>query len=470
MCGVTGHAKPISLIKTGILKENNPVNRYWLLQKTHEQATQTGVEVDYSGVDSLSIEIPKNAVSINLHKSCNFKGLKLRIVNKSKNIDLFTLINQPASIKLTPAQIDATSFKDVPELATGLKLLCIRDSVPWVAERVGYGYPAIRKDILLIKDGKPVNQCIRPYDDGVSYPECYYVNLPQTKYLFANLTLYRSEDSTYKTFCFSITNQNNVEFRNITIYTPESDLTGDRAMTVSNATNVVFRNVTIVGSYSQKKRSGYGILMDNVWNSEFFSLKGNANWGIFGNNNINQAKLMNCDINRFDIHCYGKDITATNTIFRNLYNQFSAFYGSLTFKDCKFINFIPVLIENSYQTFTEFDIVINKCSFYTDSSISTIVKMGSSINSNKRPSLLGLNWPNINIKGLKVDGNGDSQTLYIYTTTNKHPIILDNNLKVRISNLKMLIPFHIKLCDKQIKSKGRISTVLKQSDINKEEF
>lgn len=465
LSGIICQAERLSLLQTGILNEENPVNRYWILYNVHHQAMQTGDEVDYSNVDSLSIEIPKNAVSIPLNRSCDFKGLKLYVTNKSKNIELFTLKNQPVPLTLTPAQIDASAFIDIPELASGMKMICIRDTVPWVTERVGYGYPVYRKDILLIIDGKPVNKCIRPYNDGVSYPECTYVELLDSKCVFSNITIKRSTDSMYKTYCFTVSYQNDIIFDNIKIYTPESNLYGDRAITVNNSTNVVFREVTIDGSYSQINKYGYGIYLDNVWNSEFNSLKGNANWGIFGNNNINVAKITDSDINRFDIHCYGKDISASNTIFRDLYNQFSSFYGSLTFTKCEFINFIPVLIENSYQTYTEFDIIIKKCRLFTENTTPMIVKMGKSSNSNKRVSLSGLYWPNVNINGLQIVGNYSSQTLYIYTTTRKPPIILDNNLKVKISGLTKKTPFNIKLCDKQIKSKEEVSIIVKKSDI-----
>ena len=41
------------------------------------------------------------------------------------------------------------------------------------------------------------------------------------------------------------------------------------------------------------------------------------------NNNINTATLMNCNLNNFEIHCYGRDITSRNCTYHDYYNHFA---------------------------------------------------------------------------------------------------------------------------------------------------
>ena len=73
---------------------------------------------------------------------------------------------------------------------------------------------------------------------------------------------------------------------------------------------------------------------------------------MFGNNNINTALIENSEINRFDIHCYGRDISFKDVVFVNLYNQFSSTFGTIRFDRCTFRHFTPVLYEASYNSYT----------------------------------------------------------------------------------------------------------------------
>ena len=80
---------------------------------------------------------------------------------------------------------------------------------------------------------------------------------------------------------------------------------------------------------------------------------------MFGNNNVNKAMLQNCDINRFDIHCYGKDVSFEKCSFVDFYNQFSSVYCELYFRSCTFTSFFPILMEYSYNAYTGFDLVFD---------------------------------------------------------------------------------------------------------------
>ena len=151
------------------------------------------------------------------------------------------------------------------------------------------------------------------------------------------------------------------------------------------------------------KKSGYGISLGNVWNFKATRLIGKGNWGIFGNNNVNTAKIEDSEINRFDIHCYGKDVSFKNVKFRDLYNQFSSVFGCVSFETCEFRDFTPILIETSYNTYTEFDVNFNNCVFYTTQQKNYLVNTGSlSGEVNTRSELSEKQLPRVNVKNMKV--------------------------------------------------------------------
>lgn len=121
------------------------------------------------------------------------------------------------------------------------------------------------------------------------------------------------------------------------------------------------------GNYSTINQYGYGIYLNNVYQTSISNMTAKAQWGIFGSTNVNTLTLSNSHINRFDIHCLGKNILMKNCSFRNTlnkqntYNQFSSMQGYVEFDSCSFIQFRPVLIETSYNTYTKFDLILNDC-------------------------------------------------------------------------------------------------------------
>lgn len=211
--------------------------------------------------------------------------------------------------------------------------------MPWVEKRRGYTYGVKRKDIVLINRGRGLNNTIFPYTDGASDPIFIYYEGSGDQKVIKNLIIERNSKSTKVTNVIKIVGLNNVLLKNIVINTPESDLVSDRAISINNSTNITFEDVEINGTYSSTNKSGYGIFMNNVWNSNFIRLSARGKWGVFGTNNMNNVKIIDSDINRFDIHCYGRDVFCKNTIFRYLYNQFSSFYGILEFKKLSIYKF-----------------------------------------------------------------------------------------------------------------------------------
>lgn len=156
---------------------------------------------------------------------------------------------------------------------------------------------------------------------------------------------------------------NDVSIANVNILTlgnPYS-LYGDGAITINDCTNINITDVKIDGSYSLEKKYGYGINMNNVWNSLFVRFYGRGAWGIFGNNNINETYLEDCDINRFDIHCYGKNVTCKGCTFKNYYNQYSGVYGIILYNECFFDNFTPYINGGSYNAHVPVEVILKNC-------------------------------------------------------------------------------------------------------------
>lgn len=434
-------SQSLSPIDFGLFEAQSDSERYEVLYKTHVAALKADVDVDYSGIDTLTIEVTKTSQRIPLGRVSDFKGLRLRVRNKSKLTYLFERKQSAKSITIDKSLLDGEDFSSVPELAMGLYQLTIEDQNPWVEKREGHNYAATRRDILLICDGLSRNNTVAPYNNAYSDPKCTLCAMDEDEkpVVIQNLTFLRDEGNTYKVMLFSISQQNNLQFRNITVKTPDSKLTADAVFDISNCTNVLFENVTIDGTYSRSDYYGYGILMNNVWNSRFVRLVGHAKWGIFGTNNINMATLQECDLNRFDIHCYGRDVEMKSCKFSNLYNQFSSLYGTLSYKKCRFVNFVPVLLEPSYNAYTPFELKIEDCVFDASSSRYFLVSAGKLDGpANTRPELAKKCWPNVTIKNMTVNVPDDVNQFVIFnpkTKQEKENVIYSLN-KLIINGLK----------------------------------
>ena len=406
----------------GLYEAVSDSERYEVLYKTHVAALKAGVPVDYSGIDTLTIEITSSSKQIPLGKTTDFQGLRLTVRNRSKLCYLFERQQTATSITIDKGLLDGEDFSSVPALAKGLYQLVIEDENPWVAKRIGYNYSAIRRDILLICDGQSRNNPVMPYNNEQSKPKCSFVAVDEDEepVTIQNLTFIRDMGNTYKVMPFIISGQNNLQIRNVTINTPESKLVADAAIDIQNCTNVTMENVTINGTYSRSDYYGYGIQMNNVWNSRFVRLNAKAKWGVFGTNNINTAYLQDCDINRFDIHCYGRDVSMKSCKFSNLYNQFSSMYGTLSYQKCRFVNFIPVLLEPSYNAYTLFNLKMEDCVFDATNSRYFLISAGrlDSVK-NSRPELAKKYWPNVNIKNMTVNVPDNVGKLAIFNLNNK---------------------------------------------------
>lgn len=424
-----------SPIDYGIYETESPIQRYYCLYKCHYDALVNDGIVSYKGISKLYIEVPKDFNPIPLSSETDFANVHLIIKNNCKNCYLFQMIEAVIKTNIKPKSLQKGYLNE--KLPLGIHMLIIEDKKPWVNNRKGYQYGFFRKDILLIEDGIVKNNPIQSYSTPESEPECIIVTPSTERKFIGNLNFERANGSGYMTFLFNIENQYNLEISGIKVRTPYgTSLYGDALITISNSALVNLNNITIDGTYSMENKFGYGLNLNNIYKLSVCALVANAKWGIFGTNNLQEVELSDCNINRFDIHCYGKNVRFKNCTFVNLYNQFSSIYGSIKFYGCRFKNVVPCLIESSFNAYTPFDISFYDCIFELDKSRNYIIDLfGLPCAINSRKELSNKALPNVELRNCTLNLSEDAESLIIFNVgTNEYSDKLDYLSKIKIIN------------------------------------
>lgn len=412
---LSAQSQTVSPFQYGYNEAKTGEDRYEVLYKTHCEAVKIGANVDYTGINKIDLTIPYNAKSIPLTSDNDFSGVTISVTNTNHSFFLFEKVYPIEPVEVTKCMIRNGVYPSIKKKTNKRVLLIIEDKTPWVAKRNGYNYGVIRKDAIVVKRGKAKNTPVYPYNSKQSKPIAYYRELAGEGTRVSNLTFNRTDSSTYITHLLNIINEDDIKIENVEINTPESSLNRDAIFRIENSTNVYFSNVHINNTYSQISSYGYGINLENVTNVKFDNFSGFGKWGVFGNNNVNTVSFRNSKMNRFDIHCYGKNVTFENCEFFDLYNQVSSFYGKLVFRNCIFTDFIPVAIEASYNAYTGFDIFFDSCVFNTTSSNHALVIAGRiDEDSCFRSELSRLCWPNIYINNMTINAGYAANPLYFY--------------------------------------------------------
>lgn len=431
-------AKAFSPIDFGLLEARNGVERYEALLRCHKQALQGNGSVSYMGLDSIYLEIPVRANSIPLTEKTDFCGVRIIVKNQSKDIFLFTMEHIFLPINLTAHQIDEGDLTTCASLAQGSYIVIVEDKKPWVEERIGYGYPHIRKDILLVKNGRAKNRPVMPYNNKHSNPFCTYRKVSNQEKTISNLHFYRTHDSTKNTGLIKVNGEHNLKIKNVYVFTPSgNNMYGDRVIEVSNSSSVTYEDITVEGTYSREDEFGYAFSLNNVWNYTARRVRADANWGVYGTNNLNKVLLEKCKINRFDIHCYGRDVTMKKCCFFKLYNSFGATFGNIYFDQCIFDGSIPYLNAGSYNTFVKTKVIFNKCKFCLTNSTNFLVwMMGMKTDINSRPELSNKYLPDISLKRCEVNVPNDVNEWYLYRLGSyRNDLIVEGGNTVNVDNL-----------------------------------
>ncbi len=338
--------------------------------------------------------------AIPLSCETDFKGWTFRVSTSqlTESRSLFYLGQDRDNVILLEGEnaigiesIDSGHFHNNPILKTGKHLVVIEDKTPWTYRQElltgtptpwsnwNYNNSYERRDVLLVIDGIALNRPISPYSTMQSNPECRYVTLDNFKHVMKNVNMVRTSNCEQVINLVTIQNIDDVTVENVTVTTPDnSTLVLDSCINVYNATNINVKQFSMNKTYSRETANindyGYGISMENVWNSVFKQVESNYSvWGFFGCRHVNTAYLENCSLNRFDIHCYGRDITCVNCVFApnpNTYNttgfcnnRFASLIGNLIYKGCTFDNFIPYFTDYNYNVYQGFDVLFKNCTF-----------------------------------------------------------------------------------------------------------
>ncbi len=436
----------VSPFDFGLREAENDTARYWALYHAHAEALARGLEVCYEGIDTFEIELPADFKSIPLGPRTDFGGLVLYVTNHARHGSLFTMPNRQKELTMTKQQVEAGDFRMVPDLSSGDKLLVLKDENLWT-ERIGYGYRVFRRDIIWVHNGKGMNTPIASWNTDSTRLKASFFDVDTSLKVFRNLTLHRREGSTFRAECLYLNGQFNVLVEDVHVTTPKSKMISDGVFNVSSSARITFRDVTVDGTYSGYGRwrdCGYAFALNNLWDTKFERVTADGNWGVFGTNYLSNTMLTDCDINRFDIHCYGRDVLLKRCTLRQRQTQFSSMYGTVTFDSCRFVDCIPVRIRSSYNAYTPFDIVMRDCIFeltMRHHSLVNVMLLDTAANS--RPELSRKCWPNITVSNMTVIVPGIVRVMNLYEPTGtlselKKPV--DYIRKVSVNGLRMLRP------------------------------
>lgn len=466
--------KAISPFEYGLKKARTDIERYAVLLKTHQAAVKSGVDVDYTGIDTIKLEIPPKPLRIPLTRYNDFKGCVIVLKNTVKKCWLFGTEEKATPIDVPKRVIDTGDFRKVGPLKKGRYLLLIEDENPWVQNRRGHSYGHKRKDILLVENGVAKNAVIKPYNNPYSSPKCSYIKVKDEPWVLKNLSIVRDSECTEVTHVAAISGYNNVRIANVSLHTPTSTLTDDRGIRINNCTNVTLQDVRIDGTYSQPKHSGYGVNMNNIWNFKAIRMYGKANWGIFGNNNINTARIVDSEINRFDIHCYGRDLSYESVVFFDRYNSHSSVYGTIVYNNCTFTNFVPSQFGGSYNAFVAHNVEFNDCIFNLTPNKNYLCRpLGVTKEINIRPELTKKCLPNIGIKNMTINMTEGVEDFTLFSFERKDDLvdIFDGISTISIDGLTVNSASgtpvrYIQLSNRVIKTSKKVSISIKNVTIN----
>lgn len=402
--GLTASAQ-VSPFDYGLREATSGMGRYFALYNAHVAALQQGVEVDYSGIDTLELELPPSWKSIPLGPHTDFKGLVLYVTNHAHHGALFALTQGASSLSVFKDEVDSLDFSDIPQLAQGWHLLILNDKTPWT-ERRGFGYMQYRADLIVVHDGLGLNSPVMPWSTDSTRLSASYVTVDTNQKVFRNLTMHRAKGCSFRTNLIAVSGQYNVLIEHVRVTTPKSKMIADGIFSISNSARVTLDGIEVEGTYSGKGRPdvyGYAFSLNNLYDSHFHNIVAWGNWGVFGSNNLNRTHLSNCHVDRFDIHCYGRDVLLENCTFEGRQTLLTSFYGKARFDYCYFKNYIPMRVRSSYNAYTPFDIEMHDCTWELSPRYHYLLRVNLLDTAlNPRPELREKCWPNIYVDRLTI--------------------------------------------------------------------
>lgn len=412
-----GGEASVSPLDYGLREATTGIGRYYALYNAHTDALYRGVEVSYAGIDTVHLELPTGWRSIPLARHTDFGGAVFYVTNHAHHGALFTMAQGATALEMDKAKVDGLDYRAIPELAEGWRLLVLNDKTPWT-ERRGFGYMQYRSDLIVVHDGQGLNAPVMPWGTEATQLKASYVAVDTAQKVFRNVTMHRTKGCSYRTTLINVGCQYNVLIEHVHVTTPKSKMIADGIFSISNSARVTLRDIKVEGTYSGKgsaNKYGYAFSLGNLYDSRFEYIDAWGNWGVFGSNNLNRTYLSHCDIDRFDIHCYGRDATLEECTLSGRQTLYTSFYGTARFEHCYFKDYVPVRVRSSYNAYTPFDIEIHNCTFELTPKHHYIVRINLlDTADNPRPELKEKCWPNLIIDGMDVIVPWTVGKLYAY--------------------------------------------------------
>lgn len=410
-------AQSLSPLDFGLREATTGIERYQALYNTHVEALKQGLPVSYDSIDTLELELPAEWKSIPLGRHTDFGNLVLYVTNHAHHGALFALTQSAKALEMDKMQVEGLDYRNIPELAEGWKLLVLNDQTPWT-ERRGFGYMQYRKDLIVVHDGQGQNSPVMPWNTDSTRLKASYYTIDTAQKVFRNITMHRMKGCTFRTNLISVSGQYNVLIEHVRVTTPKSKMIADGIFSISNSARVTLESVEVEGTYSGKGRPdvyGYAFSCNNLYDAHFHNIVAWGNWGVFGTNNLNHTHLSNCRVDRFDIHCYGRDVLLENCTLEGRQTLLTSFYGTARFDHCYFKNYIPMRVRSSYNAYTPFDIEIHDCTFELTPRQHYIVRVNLlDTADNPRPELKEKCWPNLLVDSMTVIVPWTVGRLYAY--------------------------------------------------------
>lgn len=215
--------------------ENNSAEQnYNILRQLHIDAMSQGQDthVIYQAGMNLEIKFPANGAKIMLTNYTDFNNAHITITSdKTDSTYIFALCQNEKSVcrYISKRVIDSGDYRGEEGLASGTKLLVIKDNTKWIERDtlVENNKFQQRKDVILLKDGIAQNKTIQPYSTKMSTPQCFDYEVSESQKVFKNGEFTRAND-TNKFYLLEIGQQNNVLVENVSVITQSpTALTGD---------------------------------------------------------------------------------------------------------------------------------------------------------------------------------------------------------------------------------------------------
>lgn len=425
----------LSPIMFGLFVTNSDSERFDCLYNTHFNAHKTNSKISYEGINEISIEMPQDDRRLLLSYYSDFCGCKI-IVNRQEDEReyLFGISNELHDINIRASDIDSGLFSSYKELQKGIYGLVIKDNNMW-SQRIGYtNNDAYRKDILLISNGKALNKVIMPYNNEDSDHICQYF-IVNNGLIIKNLNIIITGRNIN---VIDIVNQANIIIENVTIEIPNPISNSGVSISLHNCCDINIKNLRAYGQNKDTSAYGYNILFDN--SADFYGegiITDNA-WHSFGESGgLNGMTLKNCNVNP-DSHYYSKDFHFIDCEFRGTSGNMNNVYGNIIYDNCNFYNYSPVVIDSSYNDYTQFNLIFNNCNYIaTDNYHNYLYSTSIRSIENNRNELKKKYLPNIIIKNLYIILPSTQDYFTIYALNNTSSVNLDGNIFVKVDGLKI---------------------------------